>query len=97
MKFQVRLRAIDKGKEVAKSNKSKEEEIIRAICNITNNNTDGNSNLLMNLQAELDKLYIIKAKGTFVRSRRRWLEEGETNSRYFYNLEKRNGEYTSKA
>lgn len=95
MKFQIRISAIDKGKEVAKSNKLKEEEIIKAICNITNNDSEGNSNLLMNLQAELDKLYIIKAKGSFVRSRRRWLEEGETNSRYFYNLEKRNGEYTS--
>lgn len=91
MKFQIRLSAIKKGKEVAKLNKSKEEEIIKSICNIT----DRNSNLLMDLQAELDKLYLINAKGAFIRSRRRWLEEGETNSRYFSNLEKRNGEYTS--
>jgi len=30
-----------------------------------------------------------------VRSRRKWLEEGEKNSKYFFNLEKRNTELTT--
>ena len=47
------------------------------------------------LQLELDQLYEEKAKGAFIRSRRRWMGEGEKNTRYFFNLEKRNAELSS--
>lgn len=43
---------------------------------------------LFECQQKLDELYKIKAEGAFVRSRRRWLEEGEQNSAYFFRLEK---------
>lgn len=36
----------------------------------------------------MDKLYINKAKGAFIRSKAKWLEEGEQNSSYFFKLEK---------
>ena len=42
---------------------------------------------LNSLQTELDDLYLEKAKGAYIRSRARWLEEGEKNSSYFFNLE----------
>ncbi|CDQ61655.1 unnamed protein product [Oncorhynchus mykiss] len=32
---------------------------------------------LFSLQLEMDRVYEERAKGTFVRSRRRWLEEGK--------------------
>ena len=35
-------------------------------------------------------MYIEMAKGAFVRSRAKWLEQGERNSSYFFALEKRN-------
>jgi len=38
------------------------------------------------LQNELDTLYLEKAKGAFIRSRARWLEEGEKNTTYFLTL-----------
>lgn len=37
---------------------------------------------LLDLQNKLDGLYRHKAEGAFVRSRRRWLEEGEQNSAF---------------
>lgn len=43
---------------------------------------------LASLQVKLDELYTFKAKGAFIRSRAKWLEEGEQNSSYFFNLEK---------
>lgn len=43
---------------------------------------------LTDLQVKLDELYSQKAKGAFIRSRTRWLKEGEQNSHYFFNLEK---------
>ena len=43
------------------------------------------------LQLELDKIYEEKARG----ARRNWLEQGEKNTKYFFNLEKRNYEASS--
>ena len=38
----------------------------------------------------MEKFYEKKVEGIIVRSRARWHEYGEKNSKYFYNLEKRN-------
>ena len=50
---------------------------------------------LSSLQLELDKIYEEKARGAFIRSRRKWLEQGEKCTKYFFNLEKRNFELSS--
>lgn len=47
------------------------------------------------IQLKIDQIYIELAKGAFVRSRAKWLEEGETNPNYFFALEKRNGQRKS--
>ena len=45
---------------------------------------------LERLKCKLSKIAGIKTQRTIVRSRARWYEHGERNSKYFYNLEKRN-------
>lgn len=40
------------------------------------------------LQLQLDFIYEEKVRGAFVRSRRKWLEEGEEQKKYFLSLEK---------
>ena len=42
------------------------------------------------LESELEALYDQKVEGIIVRSRARWHEHGEKNSKYFLHLEKRN-------
>ena len=42
------------------------------------------------VKAEIAKHYSRKVKGQIIRSRVQWYEEGEKNSRFFLNLEKRN-------
>ena len=37
----------------------------------------------------------MKAEGAFVRSRRKWLEKGEQNSAYYFQLEKSRGKFNS--
>ncbi len=44
---------------------------------------------------ELDRIYEFKARGAFIRSRKKWLEEGEKSTKYLFNMEKRNVECTS--
>ena len=43
---------------------------------------------LITLQLQQDQIYKDIVRGAFVRSRRKWMEEGEKNTKYF--LEKRN-------
>ena len=40
-------------------------------------------------------VHCMQATEAFVRSRRKWMEEGEKNTQYFFNLEKRNAEISS--
>ena len=42
------------------------------------------------IKAKLEKISAIKTRGTIIRSRARWYELGEKNSKYFLNLEKAN-------
>lgn len=42
------------------------------------------------IQSKLDLMYLDLAKGAFLRSRAKWLEEGEENTSYFFALEIRN-------
>lgn len=45
---------------------------------------------LKNIQLQLDQIYLDMVKGAFIRSRAKWLEEGERNTIHFFALEKRN-------
>lgn len=97
MKYLIRKQAIVRGKLIAQFKRTKEEQVIKEIVDLTSNNVMNQQDKfrLFDLQLQLDKMYEYKAKGAFVRSRGRWLEEGEKNSRYFFNLEKRNNELNS--
>ena len=52
--------------------------------------TDSLKTELERTKCKLSKIAGIKTRGTIVRSKARWYEHGERNSKYFYNLEKRN-------
>ena len=55
--------------------------------------TDLDPNLLLQLEEckqELESYYQIKTEGHIIRSRANWVENGERNTNYFINLEKRN-------
>uniref|UniRef100_A0A3P9LHW9 Reverse transcriptase domain-containing protein n=1 Tax=Oryzias latipes TaxID=8090 RepID=A0A3P9LHW9_ORYLA len=94
MKYEIRSLAISFGKKIAKAKQKSESELIRKIMiiNEKTNLSDLEQNLLISLQSELNKVYEEKARGAFVRSRRKWLEQGEKCTKYFFNLEKRNFE-----
>ncbi len=50
---------------------------------------------LNKIHFQINELYLDLAKGAFIRSRAKWLEEGVRNSSYFFALEKRNGKRKS--
>ena len=54
------------------------------------NNTEANKSL-NHLKQKVEILQMNKAKGAQIRSRVKWIEEGERNTKYFCNLEKNRG------
>lgn len=42
-----------------------------------------------NLETQLNELYDRKSKGAQIRSRAKWINEGEKNTKYFLGLEKK--------
>ncbi len=97
MKYEIRKFAVSRSKEIAKAKRNKENILIQNIMDIYDKQIESeqDKNLLIKLQLELEQIYEYKAKGVFIRSRRKWLEKGESNSKYFFNLERKNGDFSS--
>lgn len=88
-KFKMRETAISTSKYDSKVKKQKQKDIINDInklCHKTDLSLEEQVKL-NHLQSQLDNLFLEKAKGAFIQSRARWIEEGQKNS-YFFSLEK---------
>lgn len=57
--------------------------------------SDDDKQKLLMLQPKLNEMYIKKAKGAYIRSKAKWIEEGERSTAYFCRLEKRHEERNS--
>ena len=66
------------------------KELQDALSIFQNNPSQENLANLNALKEQMEKLYEKKVEGIIVRSRARWHEHGEKNSKYFFNLEKQN-------
>lgn len=93
-KYEIRKVSIERGKLIAKLKREKEVKIIKEILDLQRNNgrqlTSQEVVNLNLLNSQLDKLYEEKTKAAFTRSRHKWIENGEKNTKYFFGLEKRN-------
>lgn len=97
MKYDIKKMAIQRGKEIARNKRIKEDNIIKEIIAIHGKEYLGNQdqdNLNM-LQLQLNFIYKEKVKEAFVRLIKKWLEEGEKDTQYFFSLEERNFEMSS--
>ncbi len=99
LKYNIRLILVKTGTQKAKQYKAEELNIVKIIvclsCNPFENLSVDQKSELVELQNSLNNFYIRKAKGAFVRSRRRCLEEGERNSSNFFRLEKQRNNLNS--
>lgn len=91
LKFELRKLLMETGANNRKDKKKEENSLIADLI-LLSMLPDYMSEIqraqLQALQTKLDKLYISKANGAFIRSRAKWIEEGEQNSSYFIKLEK---------
>lgn len=94
LKYKLHQISISNSKILSRESKEKEMEIIteiNSICNKSSLNENSKQKLIL-LQSSLDNIYLSKAKGAYIRSRAKWIEEGERSSAYFCRLEKRRQE-----
>ena len=95
----MKIRSKTIGYATAKKKKAieKEEELIKEIENLERKNikNENDAHILKEKNEELVSLRTKKIEGVMLRSRAKWIAEGEKISNYFCNLEKRH--YVSKS
>ncbi len=98
LKFEIGKFLRNYGSVLAKARKHEEENIISKITAFTQRSppifSDTEKMELLTLQNHLDDIYKRRAEGAFIRSRQRWLEKGEQNSAYFFQLENSHSKHT---
>ena len=95
IKMEIRTFTIKFSKRKAKRKRDEESallsEMIKLQCKLQTEHSDSLRSELERIKTKLSKIVSVKTRGTtIIRSRARWYEHGEKNSKYFYNLEKTN-------
>lgn len=78
-KFKVREFSIQFNKTKSRQKREFEVKLVQDISECCNRTviSDADKNKLISLQSKFDDLYLKRAQGAHVRSRARWIEEGE--------------------
>lgn len=94
LKYKIHQISISFGKTLSRDSKQKEMHIVKEINSIYNKHliNEDDKQKLTTLHSSLDSIYVNKAKGAYIRSRAKWMEEGEKSTAYFCRLEKRRQE-----
>ena len=90
LKLSVRGITIKYSAEKKRSRKNEETAISKQIEELEKRNDSQSVELRETLLSRLQSIRKEKLAGTVLRSRARWIDEGEVNSKYFCGLEKRN-------
>ena len=94
MKYKIRQESILYSKSKAKERRKKLQTIENKlkICekDLAESATQENVAKLEALKAEYEREYDYIVRGSIIRSRATWFEQGERNSKYFLNLENNN-------
>ena len=96
IKMEIRAFTISYSKQIAKTKKDYEKDLIQEVSRLGNLGENSSSpetvQKYIKVKNELDKISYDRTRGACVRSKARWHEFGERSSKYFLNLEKRNYE-----
>ena len=92
LKCQIRTDTMIYAGKKAKEQRQKEKELTQKIEELEHNVTSNKNEHLeyQQLKSEWESIQRNKSNGIIIRSRAKWVEYGEKNSKYFLNLEKRN-------
>ena len=88
--LKIRSVSISFGTQLKRKNENTCKELQMEIDRLENLDPVGNFDLICENKGKLQNLREQKLKGSLVRSKARWLQNGEKPSKYFCNLENRN-------
>lgn len=90
-KYKSRLLAIKRCKVLKASRIQIEHNLFCRLYELSSkgNVTEDEKLELAKISSQINELYLVFAKGAYIRSRAKWLEEGERSSSYFFALEKK--------
>jgi hypothetical protein len=88
----IRRESIKFSKKLARRKRAKEKELKAALAEAEEkmNINDNYKDIYFNLKEEYETFEKERARGSIIRSKARWVEEGERNTKYFMSLEKHN-------
>ena len=93
IKYCIRKISISHSKKKANERRSTESSLIKTISDLEQLYFLTSSHVILNdlnnARNKLESIYSYKINGIIVRSRARWVEDGERSTSYFLNLEKR--------
>ncbi len=89
IKCKIRGDTIQYSTEKKRNTVDKLKELERNLEYLENKNDNEKEEEIIELKQKIEKVMESKTKGAMIRSRARWFEEGEKNTNYFFNLEKR--------
>lgn len=92
--MEIRGESISHSAFVKKSRNNKEKDLMAQIQGLEEKESEIDISHIEELHKELETIRLEKLKGAMIRSKVKWIDEGEKPTEYFCNLEKRN--YTSK-
>ncbi len=98
IKFWVRSKSIEYCKKRASKRRSREKEVYKRLQKLEETLHELGDDVVEEygiLKKEFEELFDEKVKGNILRSRARWIAQGERNTKYFYGLEKRNSAHQS--
>lgn len=88
--MEIRGKTISYASYLKKKERMEEKELIEKIKTLEENACDSNIDELSSKKQELENIRKHKLQGNYIRSRAKWVEEGEKPSKYFCALESRN-------
>ena len=94
IKMKIRQFSISFSKKSAKEKREEEiklsSELEISSAEFDKNPTDDNFSKFEQAKIRMEQINEIKTNGAIIRSRAQWVEQGEKNTKYFLNVEKRN-------
>ena len=89
-KYKIKKYTIKISKNRTKKNKEKIKQLEAEVTQLESNLAVNDIKLFNEKKSELNNLIYEKTQGIIMRSKVKWVEEGESGTKYFFNLEKRN-------
>ena len=95
IKYNIRTYSIHFGKLASNNNRTNIAHLQKTLDDLNSkifHNTQNRNNLSLQkkkIEAEINSYYEQKEKGDYIRSRAKWITEGEIGSKYFLGLEKK--------